>query len=77
MKDQIGYSSNQVRVDDCDLLILGGNKQAVDGLGTPVDKLCFEADFATSVQPTGQAAWTGRQESLTDQAVVVRSKWGE
>ena len=57
---------------DRDPLIPGRNKQAVDRLGTPVDKLYFEAGPATPVKPTGQALWTGRRERLVDQAVIVK-----
>ncbi len=51
VKEQMGHSSIQVTVDLYGHLIPGGNKQAVDRLDEPVDKIAFEDESATQPQP--------------------------
>ncbi len=47
----MGHSSIKITVDLYGHLFPSGNKQAVDRLDTPVDKVPFEAESATPVQP--------------------------
>jgi integrase len=51
VKEQMGHSSIQVTVDLYGHLIPGGNKQAVDRLDLPVDKVGYWTDSATPAQP--------------------------
>jgi integrase len=72
VKDQMGHSSIQVTVDLYGHLIPGGNKQAVDRLDLPVDKLNFRINSATPAQPSREAERTSEREGVVDQAVIGR-----
>lgn len=51
VKEQLGHASIQITVDVYGHLIPGGNKQAVDRLDLPVEKVQVEGQFATPAQP--------------------------
>jgi integrase len=62
VKEQLGHSSIAITVDLYGHLIPGGNRQAVDKLDEPVEKLDLDDVNATPAQPAGVGCFSGDVE---------------